>query len=104
VLDYKSIKDLTDHLKYLDKNDTAYNEFFKWKEFVSVNPRPGINVFVPFCDMCIFMNLERFYGQQTAHTILNDMDKFHGQREKCKMVSFEHGARLALQPYRKRYF
>ena len=29
--DFDSVKDLADYLKYLDKNDTAYNQYFKWR-------------------------------------------------------------------------
>lgn len=29
VLDFPSLKDLVNYLKYLDGNDTAYNEYFK---------------------------------------------------------------------------
>ena len=29
--DFNSVKDLADYLKYLDKNDTAYNQYFQWK-------------------------------------------------------------------------
>ena len=29
VLDFKSVEDLANYLKYLDNNDTAYNEYFQ---------------------------------------------------------------------------
>ncbi|VDD82471.1 unnamed protein product [Mesocestoides corti] len=32
VDDFKSIRNLTDYLLYLDRNDTAYAEYFAWKE------------------------------------------------------------------------
>jgi len=28
IMDFKNVKKLVDYLKYLDKNDTAYNEYF----------------------------------------------------------------------------
>lgn len=32
VLDFKTVKDLADYLHNLDKNNTAYNEYFKWRQ------------------------------------------------------------------------
>lgn len=32
ALDFNSVEDLANHLKYLDKNDVAYNEHQKWRE------------------------------------------------------------------------
>ncbi len=32
VDDFKTIKELTDYINYLDKNDTAYASYFAWKE------------------------------------------------------------------------
>ena len=32
VDDFSSIKQLTDYLLYLDRNDTAYASYFAWKE------------------------------------------------------------------------
>ncbi|KAJ7390337.1 alpha-(1-_3)-fucosyltransferase [Desmophyllum pertusum] len=31
VADFDSVKALADYLKYLDKNDTAYNQYFQWR-------------------------------------------------------------------------
>ena len=30
ILDFPTIEKLVDYLKYLDSNDTAYNEYFAW--------------------------------------------------------------------------
>lgn len=32
VQDFPSVKALAEYLSYLDKNDTAYNEYFSWKQ------------------------------------------------------------------------
>jgi len=48
VQDFPSVKALAEYLLYLDKNDTAYNEYFSWKQkFAS----KSIDSF-PACDVC----------------------------------------------------
>ena len=32
VMDFKTVKQLAEYLQYLDKNNTAYNEYFKWRK------------------------------------------------------------------------
>ncbi len=91
VLDFRTIRELGDYLRYLDKNATAYNEYFRWKELISVNKNRAVNTFVPLCDMCIYMNLERFYGIQKK--VLVDVSEFHGKRENCRKASIESTSR-----------
>ena len=31
VMDFKTVKQLAEYLQYLDKNNTAYNEYFTWR-------------------------------------------------------------------------
>ena len=59
--DYGSMEDLADHLDYLDKNDTAYLEYFQWrKSDLSKTPTNSIRnqtLFSPvfktgFCNLC----------------------------------------------------
>lgn len=64
--DYASAEDLANYLLYLDRNRTAYNSYFEWKQYVSFNMSesrfsgfPGV-----FCDMCIKLHMERFTGIQ----------------------------------------
>ena len=46
---------LAGYLKYLVRNRTAYNEYFRWKQFFKVNQRQrGI------CGLCQKLNLENF--------------------------------------------
>ncbi|XP_071854612.1 glycoprotein 3-alpha-L-fucosyltransferase A-like [Apostichopus japonicus] len=33
VSDFKNMTDLAEYIKYLDQNDTAYNEYFDWKKY-----------------------------------------------------------------------
>ena len=51
VLDFQNVKEFADYIKMLDKNDTAYNEYFKWKSNWETYEHPsGCAEFV--CDMC----------------------------------------------------
>ena len=72
VRDFSSIKHLARYLKYLDKNDTAYNEYFQWKlryKLEDVNPWN--------CQMCEHLNnptlpvmvkddLATYWGEETS--------------------------------------
>ena len=31
IMDFSTVTQLAEYLQYLDKNDTAFNEFFKWR-------------------------------------------------------------------------
>ncbi|VDD84525.1 unnamed protein product [Mesocestoides corti] len=39
VDDFKSIRELVRYLLYLDRNDTAYAEYFAWKEHGQIHVR-----------------------------------------------------------------
>ena len=44
VLNFTSIRELGEYLQYLDKNDTAYNEYFKWLKTYFIKQQPDISV------------------------------------------------------------
>jgi len=48
VQDFPSVKALAEYLLYLDKNDTAYNEYFSWKQKFDSKR----TVVFPACDVC----------------------------------------------------
>ena len=61
ALDYASAQELTNYLIYLNSNETAYDEYFKWKKYMSYNenhPRMGF-----LCEMCIQLHLEEYLGE-----------------------------------------
>ena len=70
-------------------NNTAYGEFFKWKQHVKFEATsPNI-----VCTMCIKLNLEEQFGIQQS--IVRDMGTYWNQRD-CKisrtetMIVFKH--------------
>lgn len=71
VDDFKSPKLLADYLIKLDKNDTLYNEYFKWKGFAD---RIGSN---PWCRMCSLLNQENVPSMW--YTSIDD----HWRKNKC---------------------
>ncbi len=46
VDDFHSIRQLTDYLTYLDKNDTAYETYFTWKRYGRIVVSP---IFLHIC-------------------------------------------------------
>lgn len=80
ALDYESPQHLADYLKYLDKNVTAFNEYFQWKKHVQF-----LDYIVDYgmiCDMCIQLHLEDFYG--IKQQVINDFDKYWSRSKDCK--------------------
>ncbi|CAL4079498.1 unnamed protein product, partial [Meganyctiphanes norvegica] len=55
ALDFYTVKDLTDYLKYLDQNVTAYNEYFKWKQHYGVVAEIN-SMKLSFCSLCAHLN------------------------------------------------
>ena len=84
VMDFKTVKDLADYLVMLDKNDTAYNEYFSWKDLYYVDVPPSWT-----CQICAMLNnnslpiksydyehFERFWGRKNNCGFLDDkLDK-----------------------------
>ncbi|XP_076308598.1 glycoprotein 3-alpha-L-fucosyltransferase A-like [Tachypleus tridentatus] len=55
VRDFKSPKDLADFLDVLDRNDSLYSQYFKWKEEYDVIPPTAIEHSY-LCELCKRMN------------------------------------------------
>ncbi|VDK37748.1 unnamed protein product [Taenia asiatica] len=49
--DFKSITELAEYLLYLDRNDTAYAEYFAWKEYGDIYVEKRLD-----CRLCGFMH------------------------------------------------
>ncbi|CAF1499298.1 unnamed protein product, partial [Didymodactylos carnosus] len=73
VRDYQSPKELAQKLLALDKNITAYKEFFAWRKF-------ALHIKVPkyICELC----LRLFVDDKT--TILDRIDQYWNKKTQCK--------------------
>ena len=73
VLDFPSVESLANYLLYLDKNDTAYNEYFSWrKRFKPVLPESWT------CQMCAALNNDSLPSE-----VYNNIDEYWGERSNC---------------------
>lgn len=77
---FESPKHLADYLLYLDKNVTAYNEYFQWKKHV--NFLDYIVDYGMICDMCVELHLEKFYG--IRKNVITDFSKYWNRNDQCR--------------------
>ena len=54
VNQFKSIKEIAEHLKFLDKNDKEYNKYFEWKNKFHIVPDYSI-----YCQICLKLNQDK---------------------------------------------
>lgn len=82
VLDFPSIKDLAQYLLYLDRNDTAYNEYFWWKPHYAVlagNPSKAL----AWCDLC-----ERLHKDNEPKNY-SDIQEWYTKQAICKKAKYQ---------------
>ena len=65
-------------MSYLDKNVTAYNSYFKWKENIVFEDQ--IRLF-EICQMCVQLNLEVHFGIKKS--VVEDVGELWSKK-KCK--------------------
>jgi alpha-1,3-fucosyltransferase len=89
ALDFESPRHLAEYLNYLDRNKTAYNEYFEWKRYIKSDypSRPRHNGFL--CEMCIQLHLEDTLGYVKQKRLV-DLDQSFGLQKKCKMGRLHH--------------
>ena len=76
VQDFPSVKALAEYLLYLDKNDTAYNEYFSWKQKFDSKRTVGF----PACDVC-----DALHDECLKPKIYHDMFKtFWNENADCR--------------------
>ena len=84
-MDFKSPKHLADYLIYLDKNKTAYNNYFKWKKHVSFhNILTGFN---SICSMCVKLQLESYFGIENK--IIENIGDHWSKSKNCKSTKIK---------------
>jgi len=49
--DFETPQKLAEYLEYLDKNETAYAEYFEWKKYFKMTYSDSL-----FCQLCKFLN------------------------------------------------
>lgn len=76
ALSFPSVNELADYLLYLHHNDTAYNEYFRWKRFHQMFGRWTL-VSQQYCDLC-----EKLHTDTT--TKIYDMQKWYVGGAQCK--------------------
>ena len=53
ALDFKNMTELADYIRYLDGNDTAYNEYHQWRQDYKIVHSPGqVQLCTNFCHIC----------------------------------------------------
>jgi hypothetical protein len=80
----KDPKSLADLLNYLDRNDTAYLEYFKWKYDLYEKMRQEFNkdeeingsYQSPFCDLCDLVHNETFLNQKNKKILMSESFNF----------------------------
>ena len=74
VMDFKTVKQLAEYLQYLDKNNTAYNEYFKWRLKYKVTGN-----ILSFCNFCRW-----FYPDNLPKTkVYDDLREYWVNKGKC---------------------
>lgn len=79
VMDFKSVKDLADYLLMLDRNNTAYDEYFSWKERYYVDVPPSWT-----CQMCAMLNNDSLPVKSYDH---QHFQKFWGRENNCRFLN-----------------
>ena len=75
VRSFKSVKELTDYLHYLDRNSTAFNEYFKWRQKYQKSP-----YHYPLCNFCRSYVLK---PEMSRTKIYHSLSDFWIEKAKC---------------------
>jgi hypothetical protein len=75
VQGFESPEKLADYLKYLDKNETAYAEYFEWKSYFTVNFKNEM-----FCELCKALN-----NENTPPKVYTDISRWWFSESNCTL-------------------
>jgi hypothetical protein len=106
AMDFETPKHLADYLLNLDRNRTAYNQYFKWKKYINHRRSSELVKGGYLCEMCIQLHLE----EQTnilKRKQLTQLDELFGMKENCygvethalKYFNYVKGAHLTHSFY-----
>ncbi len=70
---FDSVRSLANYLKYLDKNDTAYNEYFAWKRSYAEDEKYSL-----LCNICKALHTKHSEKQSTV-----EVSEFFNKRKTC---------------------
>ncbi len=73
---------MADYLIYLSNNNTAYNQYFKWKKYASALPVVYKNV--NYCKVCIKLHLQSVFGIEYKSI---NLTKLYSPYENCVKVN-----------------
>ncbi|XP_063586482.1 alpha-(1,3)-fucosyltransferase C-like [Penaeus indicus] len=75
ALSFNTTKGLAEYLLYLDKNDTAYNEYFRWKPYYRQLFQHDLRT-KAFCDLCERLH----YDREPRH---HDVNSWFDEDKQC---------------------
>ena len=77
---FKTAKELSDHLKHIGSQPQLYNEYFKWKDHWSIyDTNPGSNPTDFTCRVC-----EKLYEPNQQVKIYDDIASWHTVEQNCQ--------------------
>nr|XP_053630708.1 alpha-(1,3)-fucosyltransferase C-like [Cherax quadricarinatus] len=89
VLDFSNLQSLANYLKYLNNNDTAYNEYFKWKDHYSVDDGWSSTA-QNFCELCKKLH------NDTVPKTYQDIRKWFMSQGGCKKLDTSAWSKLLV--------
>ena len=77
---FESVQKLSEYLSYLNSNDTAYAEYFEWKNFFRI----AVERKVAFCQLCQALN-----NENSPEKVYHDLPKWWNDDANCSTVPWQ---------------